>query len=648
MKNGNTWPKSLANFVPWGDVIMDDVVVPDPAYAVAPAIKSDASFVDRTVSDLRKAFVEYKHAPSEPMWIAIKDIVSTIDDMATGKAQPFFYVSSLDPGVGKTQTVVHAVRNLPSDVGVLICLARIDEVNSLVKDMGLSDADFTVLVADSNEFRINSHGNPDRNEARVFFTTQGMIDSRVDSDRKFQDVSDFYFRGKPRAVRIWDESLLPGKEIKLNIHEIADCQGAAARKKLIELARLLSDVNVSIKTAADGSIYAMPDLSKFNKDIRSMRLDEPELRENLASLEKLSGRRVRVRRDRFGDTALDYTETLPDDFTPLLIIDASARIRETYSMWSRSRGNLLQLREAYKSYRDLTIHHWDQGGGEWAFAENTKLLQLVDGIVATINTKPDDEWLVIVHKSAFERISDLVHSLVKKRTGKLYFRNWGNHTATNEFRGVRNVILAGTQFFKKADYEVRARAALGLKTDDELNPDDLSEVTKGEYAHLILQALCRGSVRKCVGDSCAPMDAYIIADSNKISSSLLRKIFLGCNVVPWTPIEKPLTGKIKDTLDYLEAKWTEEPTAKIAFTEVMEFTGINDKSNFNKTVRQNEQFRAALKGMGGYERADSGKKKFPSHFARIEGEQNPWTLDSSTEEEATCGASEGKAHDKKR
>ena len=36
---------------------------------------------------------------------------------------------------------------------------------------------------------------------------------------------------------------------------------------------------------------------------------------------------------------------------------------------------------------------------------------------------------------------------------------------------------------------------------------------RGEHAHMILQALCRGRMRKSDGAKCLPMDAYVIASS---------------------------------------------------------------------------------------------------------------------------------------
>ena len=72
--------------------------------------------------------------------------------MADGTAPPRFFLSSLDPGVGKTTALVHFVKALlrseqHEGVAVLLCLSRLEEITRLVEDMGLNEADFAVSVA---------------------------------------------------------------------------------------------------------------------------------------------------------------------------------------------------------------------------------------------------------------------------------------------------------------------------------------------------------------------------------------------------------------------------------------------------------------------------------------------------------------------
>ena len=191
------------------------------------------------------------------------------------------------------------------------------------------------------------------------------------------------------------------------------------------------------------------------------------------TLWSLSGKLVRVRRD--GSVLLHYRDSLPDDFFPVLILDASGRVRTTYKNWQRFRRNLIVLPTAPKRYDNLIIHHWNHGGGKWAF--RTATTELIEGIVATINTEPNKKWLVILHKPeeggalCQQRIPDLhrrIKDLVRKPEN-VQVLTWGTERSTNDFSHVENVILAGLLYYPKFAYEARDRASRGIRADQEVD-----------------------------------------------------------------------------------------------------------------------------------------------------------------------------------
>lgn len=632
MKNGKTWPKSLQNFVPWGDVMDDDVVVPDPTYAVAPVIKSDASFVDRTMSDLRKAFAVYKHAPADSMWLAIKDIVSKIDEMATGRAEPMFYVSALDPGVGKTQSIVHSVRNLPDDVGVLICLSRIDEIGSLIAEMGLSNSEYSTKVSVSSEDELRKKGidlgNKDHNQARVLFTTQQMVDARLCKVSAFAALNEFFYRGKPRAVRIWDESMLPGEVLTLNIDRIASIL-EITRKVDSKLAERLLDLIAAVNGQLDGSTYAVPDFeTEHNNAMRFLHLNKADVdkktRECAEKLRHLSGRPVSITHDAQGKTVLTYRDTLPDDFAPVLICDASARVRKTYPLWEVHRKNLLNLHRAAKSYKNLKVHIWHKGGGKGAWdKKGSKANELIAGIVETIKTKPTEDWLLVVHQEDKWHIGDIKHeilTLLPDLQNRLNFLTWGNHHATNKYVDISNVILAGTLFFQPSDYEGMYRLSAAKPAEVPIDYDDVDDLELGEHAHVILQALCRGSVRKCIDNCCAPMDAYIIAAKNTGIPALIPTVFPHCEVLRWQPIQQELTGHIKNAVEILDRCLKESPDGylNLSFSDHRKMMGIG-QSLYTNRVRKHIDFQDELRKRG-IQQAGKGKRN--THFRKTEG--NPF------------------------
>jgi hypothetical protein len=137
---------------------------------------------EATLAGLRAAFAASDHHPSEQMWEALTALASVLENMVEGRCAPKVYLSSLDPGVGKTQSVVHFVRALMASeahkgVGVLLCLSRLQEISALVQEMALAETNYAVLTGNEVLNKLGL-GIERANEAQVLFTTQSMIERR--------------------------------------------------------------------------------------------------------------------------------------------------------------------------------------------------------------------------------------------------------------------------------------------------------------------------------------------------------------------------------------------------------------------------------------------------------------------------------------
>lgn len=156
---------------------------------------------EQSLKTLRATFDQYGHQPSVAMWCGIRSMVEHLERMANGTLAPIAYLSSLDPGVGKTEAVIHFVRALTAsrrDVGVLICVSHLKEIASLADRMGLAKSDFAVYTTDD---ATNALGSDDVNSAQVLFLTQQMVSSRLSGGRRFGELTLFHFQGKPRQVQ---------------------------------------------------------------------------------------------------------------------------------------------------------------------------------------------------------------------------------------------------------------------------------------------------------------------------------------------------------------------------------------------------------------------------------------------------------------
>jgi hypothetical protein len=218
-----------------------------------------------------KAFFDAKgHCPSEAMWTALTELASVLEAMAEGRCPPKLFLSSLDPGVGKTQTVTHFLKALTSsidhlDTGVLICVSRLDEIDRFVAEMELSRIAYAVLTSDPERNKLGI-GSARSNKARVLFTTQQMIERRG-AGRNFAEMRDFQFFARPRQVRIWDETIMPGQTVTLNRDDM-NLLPRALRLTHPALARAIETFGVELYSVEDGTTYQVPDFTALASEKR--------------------------------------------------------------------------------------------------------------------------------------------------------------------------------------------------------------------------------------------------------------------------------------------------------------------------------------------------------------------------------------------
>lgn len=561
-----------------------------------PSAPSSGNLADRTIASLQRTFRVFGHEPSVAMWDGLKAVAETLDGMASGACDPAVYVSSLDPGVGKTQLVVHFLRELLQseehrDVGAIICLSRKDQIRSIVDDASLDK--FAVLTADQG---VNAIATAEVNDARVLFTTQQMVEARCQHAGSFASALAFHFNGRVRAVRIWDEAMLPGQPLTVSLDELRALP-LDFRAPHRGFTNALDDLIKQIELSADGAQLATADLpSQFDVPIRVALKAIGNNSANAKTVQKLwhlFGRTVTVRKG-WGVVILDYRDTLPQDLKPVLVLDASARVRATYQLWSRHRGDLIRLSSAQKDYSGLTINVWSRSGGKDAFANDGGVI--ADGVASTIRTKPREEWLIIHHKPTVDfDFEKMVRARLSSDPIPVHFLTWGQHDATNKFASVSNVILAGTLFKPKPVYEALGRLAAALPSSSGLF-EQTASVALGEHCHGVLQALCRGAVRGYRDGACPNTDAFIIASQGSGIPRSLSEMFPGAVVADWQPVPKQLRGQPERAFDYITGRIEDDPTSIVRFGDVADHLRIERKSL--RLIRRRADLTSALDGQG--------------------------------------------------
>jgi hypothetical protein len=558
-------------------------------------IATDHTLADTTISSLRAFFAQSGHRPSGDHWEALRDIAATMERMADGCCEPKVFLSAVDPGVGKTQTVVHFARALIADpmrrqTGMVVCVGRISEAVAFAGALGADRKHFAILTGDAVA---NALGSDTPSAAQILITTQQRIE-RVCDGHTFGSAQVFWHRGAPRAVRVWDEAWLPGctvtmgcDDLLLLVRPVRAVSGA--------LADALWDFAEQLRHRQNGGAIDVPDfaanhgvplydLLAATSERRGKLRDDQETA--LTALRVLSGRRARILRDnRTGATMLSYRNTLPADLAPLVVLDASARVRHTYSFMEEYRRNVVRLATAVKDYSPLQVHVWRTGGGKSAFESNGDVL--IEGIVKTILSKPDEGWLVVAHKAG-GRLPDMSRKVRKSLPDDIIrenvkFTTWGNHMATNDFVEVPNVILAGTLFCRKPHYAALTHLAQNYDVAaGPVSDVDVRRTEQGEHANLILQALCRGRVRKSDGSRCLPMSAFVIASNQSRIPDHIADIFPGCTVQEWRPHKREPRGRVLQALQAIAALLLESHW--LSYRDVARAIGMHDWRNFKRQV----------------------------------------------------------------
>lgn len=193
---------------------------------------------------------------------------------------------------------------------------------------------------------------------------------------------------------------------------------------------------------------------------------------------------------------LGLTEPLPADLAPLIVVDASGRVRNAYGIWEAERGDLIRLPGAGNVYEGVNLHHWHRASGRDALAEPNQLNEIASGIAQAFQRDPEGEWLIIASKAVLEGLKLAVtghdHPLHERQ---LHWLNWGRHRSTNDYKDVENVVIVGLHRYRPTDYQALALAASGKPLWSKDYPDP-SIVRHGELKHNLLQAACRGRLRQ--------------------------------------------------------------------------------------------------------------------------------------------------------
>ncbi|WHU02739.1 hypothetical protein [Sphingomonas sp. NIBR02145] len=520
---------------------------------------------------------------------ALKELLKVFEGGLRSLLQPNFYLSSLDPGSGKTQAISSFLKAWKSkgflpEGSVLVGVKTKEEIRALVNRLGLDDADFACFTSDEG---INALGLGDgrRGEARILLTTQQMILSRT-RDRTFSAARDFHYEGRPRSLRIWDESLVLAEPVMLSWSSLAalvEPLKPRSRGFALRIERFLGTLSDKL-----GHVIAVPryfeDLAKEAlKDRRG--LSDAHVK-TLEGIQLVAGRSMwLVAESGKGERALvGASKPLPADFAPAIITDASGRVRGTYDIWEDA-GGLVRLPAKANDYRNLRVHLWATKVGKDILRHSGASRDIYDEVAKAMAAKPDERWLVISYKAS----DDLnVHKDLRDTVDEAVsfeYLSWGLHHGTNAYKDIKNIVIIGSGFYPAVAYTALALAASG-KPVGEAGLEALPALKGAEFQHNFLQAIMRGNARNSRDGIAGECDVYMVVSKAPAPAALIREAFPGCVIDPWGPPEEDMSDHGKALVEFLKSCFASSAGKSVSKKAAREAAGIPTKQRLTTVLRE--------------------------------------------------------------
>jgi hypothetical protein len=263
-------------------------------------------------------------------------------------------------------------------------------------------------------------------------------------------------------------------------------------------------------------------------------------------------------------------------------------------------ADLRDFQQPAKDYSPLTVHVWQTGGGKAGWRKRGP--ELIEGIVKAITEKsviaPNERWLIVHHKPS-NNVPDVPAEVTKRLprwltdggdSALVRFVNWGRHMASNAYADAGSVILAGTLFMRPSLYTALTYLAQNKDvTKVKLPAEDIKRTTIGEHMDRLLQALCRGRVRRLDGDKCMPMDAYVIADVTSGIPAALATVFPKCKRVRWNPLREPATDHMGRAIEVVE-QLAEVGIGQIPYKFIREQIALKDVKNWRSRIQSRDEW----------------------------------------------------------
>lgn len=528
---------------------------------------------------------------------AVNPVAEALAEVAgeesTGK--PRYYLLAMEPGMGKTGALAdyaasQKLKRYPNWSGLLVAMATRNEIRSFIDRAQLDASDYSIIIQDGHE--LGRAGRADFDNAPIILTTHAKL-RHLCHGRKFADVSQYHFHGKPRLLRVWDEAFIPGQPYSVRKDTVMGAIEKVRPRAQLEAQRLTA--------FAEGM---QPDMANQTVDIplgvsEACKIANGIQESSLGSLGLLEQQKALLVNDGgHGLTLVGAHSSLPADFAPAVIMDASGYVKHTYNIMEEA-GHLMRSDRPRGSYANLTINHLTRSASREAFANAKTRRALLDEVASVINQRSDEPWLVIHFMERSDDGYNLVEELKARITNAdgLQFMHWGNHHGTNDYQSIRNIMVMGVWRQPSPAYVGQAIAA-GHPMNRHISRELLKSVRRGETQHHLLQAICRGNARNWDGGVCGTSNVYLIGQLKDCGDGTLEQTFPDAIIVPWLPNGDEDRDPLAKIMSFIDQQMSDTAVASFAKRMIGDAMGYRNKAGALAKHMRKPLFHAWLRSKG--------------------------------------------------
>lgn len=559
---------------------------------------------------LRRFFAGVGHRPSQEQWDAIRDLMDHLELAANNALPTALHVSAIPAGTGKTQglaSFAQALVSCPahSGTGMLILVNRVDEAKDMAEVLSAHSDRLCVYTGTPSVSALGQH--EVANEAQICVSTQAALKLSLKSLRgpSFADASKYHYLGRRRAVVCWDEAFAFNRPVTLDADTVGGLAGALRNQSndaVSTLKRWVCDLD-----ACPGGLCSVPDFEGLGVDFRRLEDDvggQDELVAQAKALAIISGDEGFVTRQGNLSILITHYPEIPASLMPIVVTDASARLNPSYTQMAH-RVPLRWLKDAPKTYRNLSIRIVPTSASRTAYRDKKTFRgrDLIDMAGRYIAGVPGEDVLVIGYKGRFgirgtdqkdirgiERndIRTAVEARLKPEDrSRVHYLSYGQHTATNDFKHCKRIILLGLDFKPRAAGHATSGAAQNLNLiNDHPTTDQIKEMQDGMLIDSTLQAILRGHARMGVDGDCGTCEVIIPQTKQMgIAWSDYRRMFPEVSIAQDTVLipSQPLKGRLKE-LDEIVVRRLGENESEMTNASLYGEMGM-DKANFRALAK---------------------------------------------------------------